>query len=103
MSSCKDVSDYKRLLTDVLPRGWGTYLDKVDLREALKVARFLNVENRDDVLMIEISQKLHFTQGAETKHGMVEWCNFLNRDFLSRWLVEGRAATQMLKLAMLAV
>lgn len=31
------------------------YLDKIDLSEALVAARLLNIEDRDDVLVIKIS------------------------------------------------
>lgn len=37
--------------------------------------------------MVEVSQKLHLSQGAQAEHGMIERSNLLDRDFLTGWLV----------------
>ena len=37
------------------------HLNEVNLGERLVVARLLDVENRDDVLMVEIPQQLHLS------------------------------------------
>ena len=37
------------------------YLNQVHLSEGLVVPRLLNVEDGDDVLVIEVSQQLHFS------------------------------------------
>lgn len=64
-----------------------TYLNEVDFVESLVVAGFLNVENRDDVLVIEIPQKLHLSQGSQAEHGVIERRDLLDGDFLARRLV----------------
>ena len=40
------------------------YLNEVHLIEGLVVAGLLDVENGDDVLMVEISQQLHLSEGS---------------------------------------
>jgi hypothetical protein len=39
-------------------------LDKVHLVEAIVATWSLNVEDRNNVLMVEVPQKLHFSQGS---------------------------------------
>ena len=65
-----------------------TNLDQVDLIERFVISRLLNVEDRNNVLMIEVSEELHFTQGPEAKHGVVEGGNLLDGDFLAGGLVD---------------
>ena len=59
------------------------YLNEVDLCEAIITTRSLNIENRDDVLMVEISQQLHLSQSSQAKHGVIERGDFLDGDFLA--------------------
>lgn len=41
--------------------------------------------------MVEVSQKLHFSEGSQTEHGVVERSNLLDSDLLAGRLVDGRA------------
>jgi len=41
--------------------------------------------------MIEVAEQFHFSQSTETEHGVIEWGDFLDSDFLAGRLVEGRA------------
>ena len=63
--------------------GRETNLNKVDLVEALVAPGLLDVEDRDDVFMVEVPEKLHFAKGSETEHGVVEGSNLLDGDFLA--------------------
>jgi len=45
-----------------------TDLNEVHLVERLIVARLLDIEYGDDVLMVEIAQELHFPERPEAKH-----------------------------------
>lgn len=101
MSSWKHISNLKVALARHKSRGGCIYLNQVHLREALKVAGLLDVEDGNDVLMVEISQKLHFTQGTKTEHGVIEWGDFFDRNFLPRRLMERGAAMQMLETALM--
>ena len=71
------------------------HLDEVDLGECLVVARLLDVENRDDVLVVEVPQKLHLSQCSQTKHGVVERSDLLNGHLLTRGLVQRGAIMQL--------
>lgn len=42
--------------------------------------------------MVEVAEQLHFTEGSETKHGVVERSNLLDGDFLSGGLMDSRAS-----------
>lgn len=70
------------------------YLDKVDLVEGLVTPGLLNVEDRDDVFMVEVPQKLHLSQSPETEHGVVERRDLLDCDLLAGRFVDGRAGTR---------
>ena len=63
------------------------YLDEIDFCEGLIAAGFLDVEDRYNVLMVEVSQQLHLTQGSKAEHGVIEGRNLLDSDFLARGLV----------------
>jgi hypothetical protein len=65
------------------------FLNQVHFEEALEIARFLNVENGDDVLMIEVTKELHLSKGAKTEHGMIEGSDFLDSHLLTARLVNG--------------
>lgn len=68
-----------------------TNLNQVHLGETFVVPGLLDVENRDDVLVIEVSKQLHLTQRAQTEHAVIERRNLLDRDFLAGGFVESRA------------
>jgi hypothetical protein len=59
------------------------YLNEVDLGKAVVITRSLNIEDRNDVLVVEVSQQLHLTQSSKTKHGVVERGDFFDGDFLA--------------------
>jgi hypothetical protein len=67
------------------------YLDEIHLVERLVGARLLDIENADNVLVIEVSQKLHLAQRSQAKHGMIERGDLLDSNLLSGRLVYGRA------------
>ena len=69
------------------------YLDEVDFCEAFVVAGFLYVEDRNDVLMVEVPQEFHFSQCTQAEHGVIEWGDLLDSHFLARRFVQSRAAT----------
>ena len=39
--------------------------------------------------MVEVAQKLHFSQGSQAEHGVIEGGDLLDSDLLARWLVNG--------------
>jgi hypothetical protein len=72
---------------DLLVRGLvvlmgDAHLDEVDFGEARVVARFLDVEDGDDVLVVEVAEQLHFAESAQAEHGVVEGGDLLDCDFL---------------------
>lgn len=71
------------------------YLDQIDFVESLIASRLLNVEDGNDVLVVEVSEKLHLSECPQAKHGVVEGCYLLDRDFLSRGFVDGRAVQKL--------
>jgi hypothetical protein len=75
---------------------WGisdnAYLDEIDFGEGLIAAGFLNIEDGYDVLMVEVSQQLHLTQGSKAEHGVIEGRDLLDGDLLARRLVKSGAA-----------
>lgn len=68
-------------------------LDEIDVFEQLETGRLKDVEDRDNVLMAKVPEKLDLAKGAQTKHGMVERGDTLYGDLPLRWLVDGRAST----------
>lgn len=38
--------------------------------------------------MVEVPKQLHLSQCSQAKHGVIERCNLLDRDFLTRGLVQ---------------
>ena len=62
-------------------------LNEIDLSEGIVVPRLLDVEYGDDVLVVEVPEKLHLSQSSQTEHGMVEGCDLLDRNLLARGLV----------------
>ncbi len=69
-----------------------TYLDQVNFRKCFQAARFLDIKDRNDVLVVEVSQELHFSQCAQAEHGVIEGRDFLDCDLLARRFVNGRAS-----------
>ena len=70
-----------------------TYLNQVDFVEALIVAGSLDIQDRNDVLVVKVAQQLHLTQSTQTEHGVVEWGDLFDRDLLAGRLVDSRAKT----------
>jgi hypothetical protein len=64
-----------------------TYLNQIHFIKRLVASRLLNVENRDDVLMVEIPQQFHFSESSEAEHGVIKGSDLLDGDFLAGWLV----------------
>ena len=44
------------------------YLNEVHFRERVQAPGFLDVENRNDVLMVEVPQQFHLSEGSEAEH-----------------------------------
>lgn len=65
-----------------------TYLNKVNLGEGLIASGLLDIEDRDDIFVVEVSKKLHFTQRPQTEHGVVEGGDLLDCNLLAGRLVE---------------
>ena len=70
-----------------------TYLDEIDLVEALVAPRSLDVQNRNDILMVEVAQQLHLTQSSQTEHGVVKGNDLLDCNLLTRGLVNRRTGS----------
>jgi hypothetical protein len=69
-----------------------TDLNEVHFLEGLVVPGFLDIQDGNDVLVVEVAEELHLTECAETEHGMIERSNLLDGDLLARRLMHGRAA-----------
>lgn len=63
------------------------HLDEIDFGEGLVIARFLDIQNGDDVLVVEVPEQLHFTERSQTEHGMVERGDLLDGHLLAGRLV----------------
>lgn len=68
-----------------------TYLNQVDFVEGLVAPRLLDVKDADNILVIEVAQKLHLAECSQTEHGVIEGCDLLDGDLLSRGLMYRRA------------
>lgn len=71
--------------------GFHELLNEIYLVEGLIVSGFLDIENTNDVLVVEVSKQLHFSEGTQTKHAVVEGGNLLDGDLLAGWFVKSRA------------
>lgn len=71
-----------------------SYLNEIDLIKGVIAARLLDIEDGNNVLMVEVSQQLHLTEGSETEHGVIEGCYLLDGNLLARWFVDGGASYQ---------
>jgi hypothetical protein len=69
----------------------GTHLDEIDFVEAVVAPGTLDVEDGDDVLMVEVAQELHLSEGSKAEHGVVEGGDLLDGDLLAGRLVNRRA------------
>jgi hypothetical protein len=69
-------------------------LDEIDLVEGLVVSWLLDIQNGDDILVVEIPQKLHFSKSSKTEHGVVEGGDLLDGNLLARGLVDGGTAAK---------
>lgn len=58
-------------------------MNEIDLGKAIIITRSLDIEDRNDVLMVEISQQFHLSQSSKTKHGVVERGDFFDGNFLA--------------------
>jgi len=76
------------LATCLLVRKQCAHLDEVHLSECLVVAGLLDIKDRDDVLVVEVSQQLHLSQCSQTEHGMIERRDLLDGDLLTGRLVQ---------------
>lgn len=74
-----------------------TYLDEVDLVEAIIASRLLDIKDGDDVFVVKVAQQLHLSQSSQTEHGVVEGGNLLDGHLLPGRLVNGRAAPVLLE------
>lgn len=70
------------------PKIWRPYLDQIDLAKRLQASRLLYIKNRNDVLMVKVAEQLHLSQRSQAEHGVVERCDLLDRDLLTRRLVD---------------
>lgn len=80
------ISFHQFLLPLALPTaGWRrqAYLNEIDLGKAIIITRSLDIEDRNDILMVEISQQFHLSQCSKTKHGVVERGDFFDGNFLA--------------------
>jgi hypothetical protein len=71
-------------------RDLSTYLNEVDLSKVVQASRLEKVENADDVFVLKVSKQLDLAKGAKAKHAMVEWSDFLDRDFSLGGKMNGR-------------
>lgn len=60
-----------------------SYLNQIHFVKCLVITGLLDVEDRDDVLMVEVSKKLHLSEGSQTEHGVIERGNLLDSDLLA--------------------
>jgi hypothetical protein len=64
------------------------YLNEINLCEGFVISWFLNIQDRDDILVVEVTQELHFSQSPQAKHGMIKRRDFLDSHFLTRGFVQ---------------
>lgn len=76
---------------DAVHVGLHQLLNQIDLVESLIIAGSLDVQDRDNILVVEVSQQLHLAQRAQAEHRVVERGDLLDGDFLARRLVDCRA------------
>jgi hypothetical protein len=72
-----------------------SYLDEINLSECVIAPWLLDVKNRDDIFVVEVSEKLHLTQGSQAEHGVVEGSDLLDGNLLSGGFMERRAISEL--------
>jgi len=84
------------MVQEIIARCHGlSYLNEIDLIEAVVAAGFLDIKDGYDVLVVEVPQQLHLSKSSQTEHGMIEGCNLLDRDLLARRFMDGRAVVRV--------
>lgn len=78
---------------DAVHVGLHELLDEIDLVKGVVAPGLLDVEDRDDVLVVEVAQQLHLAQRPQAEHGVVEGGDLLDGDLLPGGLVDRRALT----------
>lgn len=68
-----------------------SHLNQVHFAEGLEVTWPDNVKDRNDVLVVEMSEQLDLSEGPQTEHRVVKGCDALDGYAGLRWLVNGRA------------
>jgi len=56
-------------------------LDKVNLGELVYIAGLEDIEDRDDVFVMKVSEEFYFTESSETEHSVVEGSDAFDSDF----------------------
>lgn len=56
------------------------YLNQIHFCKLIKRSGGEYIQDRDDILVIEMSDELDLSQCPQTEHGMVEWTDFLDRN-----------------------
>lgn len=67
------------------------YLDEIDFGESIIAAGFLDIKDGYNVLVVEVSQQLHLTQGSEAEHRVIKGSNLLDGHLLAGRLVKSGA------------
>lgn len=73
-------------------------MNEIYFIERIIAAGSLDIQDGDDVFVVEIAQQLHFTQGPQTEHRVVEGDDLLDRDLLAGRLVDCRTRRHCLVL-----
>jgi hypothetical protein len=66
-------------------------LHEIDLLEIIDGGGLKDIEDRNNVLMMEMAKELNLAECAQTKHGVIKRCNSLNGDLSLRRNMNGRA------------
>jgi len=66
------------------------FLHEVNLPEIIEIGGSQNVENRDDVLVMEVTQQLYLAQRPQAKHGVIKGGDTLDRNLSLGGYVYGR-------------
>jgi hypothetical protein len=76
---------------DTMKIGLHKLLNEVDFSKLVKIWRPENIEDRDDVLMMKVSEEFDFPERSKTEHGMIEGSDALNCNSPLSWNMYGRA------------
>lgn len=98
MSSCNSAEQW---LAQSPPSQWGSaleiaeaYLNQIHLLEGFVAPRLLDIENANDVLVVEVAQELHLSEGTQTEHGVVKRGDLFDGHFLARGFMYRRATQE---------